>query len=474
MRKFLNKILHHQTQTINSAALVLAAASFISALLGLLRDRLLAGNFGVGDELDIYYAAFRLPDFISMVFIIGAISAAIIPIFSEHLTRSKEEAFRFLSNLLNVFFFCLILICLLLIIFAPQILSVIAPGFSAQKKEMTVLLTRIMFLSPIILGLSNILSAVLRVFQRFLISSLAPIMYNLGIIFGILFFVPFMGLPGLAWGVVLGAFLHLLIQIPAVFGMGFKYERILDFRHSGVRKVVWLTLPRSLGLAADQLNLIVVTAIASTLSAGSIAIFNLASSLSRPIQTFIGNSFSTAAFPSLSLAYSQKDKEKYLKIFSEAFYKIILFIIPISLVVFLFRDFFIKIIFKVGKFASGDVHLTAACLGMFAIGLFAQSLNLLLAKAFHAVQNTKLPAFSSILDMAITVGLSFLFLWLFSFSNIFRDVFVSLLAIKDLENIKIVALPLAISLSAVAQFLILLFFFRKKFFRKNQNGAESD
>jgi len=471
MRKFLDKILHHETKNINSAALVLATTSFVSALLGLLRDRLLAGRFGVGDELDIYYAAFRLPDFISMVFIIGAISAAIIPIFSEHLVRSKEEAFRFLSNLLNVFFFCLILICLLLIVFTPQILSVIAPGFSPEKREATVFLTRIMFLSPIILGLSNILSAILRVFQRFLISSLAPVMYNLGIIFGILFFVPLMGLKGLAWGVVFGAFLHLVIQIPAVGGIGFKYEKILDFKHAGVKKVVWLTLPRSLGLAADQLNLIVVTAIASTLSSGSIAIFNLASSLSRPIQTFIGNSFSTAAFPSLSLAYSQKDRAKYLKIFFEAFYKILIFIIPISLVIFLFRGFFITIIFKVGKFVSADVNLTAACLGMFALGLFAQSLNLLLAKAFHAVQNTKLPALSSVLDMAITVGLSFLFLWLFSFGNVFRDAFADLLAIKDLTNIKIVALPLALSISALAQFLFLLFFFFRNIYHKMKNGT---
>jgi len=402
-----------------------------------------------------------------MVFIIGAISAAIIPIFSEHLVRSKEEAFQFLSNLLNVFFLLLILICALLIIFTPQILSAIAPGFSEQKKEMTVLLTRIMFLSPIILGLSNIISAILRVFQRFLISSLAPVMYNLGIILGIIFFVPYWGLAGLAWGVVLGAFLHLIIQIPALFSIGFKYQKILDFRHKGVKRVAFLTLPRSLGLAADQLNLIVVTAIASTLASGSIAVFNLASSLSRPIQTFIGNSFSTAAFPQLSLANSQKDRNKFLKIFYDAFYKIIIFIVPVSLVVFFFREFFISLIFKVGKFALADVNLTAACLGMFALGLFAQSLNLLVAKAFHALQDTKTPAFSSILDMAATIGLSFLFLWLFSFQNIFSLAFIKLLSIKDLDKINIVALPLALSISAVFQFLFLFLIFRIKIKKVN-------
>ncbi|GAH60793.1 unnamed protein product, partial [marine sediment metagenome] len=175
-------ILNIQTKNITSAAFVLAGAFFISILLGLIRDRLLARNFGLGFELDIYYAAFRIPDFISMVLIMGAIGAAIIPIFSEYLVKNREEAFKYFSNLLNLFLIFLILICGILFIFAPNLVSLIAPGFSSESKELTILLTRIMFLSPIFLGISNIISGILRVFQRFLITSLAPIMYNLGII----------------------------------------------------------------------------------------------------------------------------------------------------------------------------------------------------------------------------------------------------------------------------------------------------
>ncbi|MEA3293212.1 MAG: lipid II flippase MurJ, partial [Patescibacteria group bacterium] len=272
----IKKILNIQTKTINSAALVLGAASFVSAVLGLFKNRLLAGVFGAGNELDIYYASFRIPDFITMVLIMGAISAAIIPVFSEYLVRSKEDAWKFFSNLLNLFLFFLIFISIILFIFTPQLISLIAPGFGPEKKALTIVLTRIMFFSPILLGISNIISGTLRVFQRFLVTSLSPILYNAGIIFGLLFFVPLMGLKGLAWGVVLGGFLHLLIQIPILIKLGFRSKLIFNIKEPGFLKVVKLTIPRSIGLAASQINLIVVTAIASCMVAGSIAIFNLA------------------------------------------------------------------------------------------------------------------------------------------------------------------------------------------------------
>ncbi len=144
------RFLNIETKSINSAAVILAISSLISGLLGLFRDRLLAGSFGAGDELDIYYSAFRIPDFISTILIIGSISAAIIPIFSEYLSKSKDDAWRYFGNLLNCFFILLIVICALMMIFVPQILHLIVPGFSGEKFDKTVELTRIMFLSPII------------------------------------------------------------------------------------------------------------------------------------------------------------------------------------------------------------------------------------------------------------------------------------------------------------------------------------
>lgn len=459
-------IFDHQAKNINFAAFILAATSALSFIFGLIYDRLLAARFGLGSELDVYFAAFRIPDFIATVLIIGAIGAAVIPIFSQCLVKNREEAFRYLSNLLNLFLILLIIICGILFLFTPQLVSWIAPGFSAEKKELTILLTRIMFLSPIFLGISNVISGVLRVFRRFLITALAPVMYNLGSIIGVLFFVPRVGLAGLAWGIVLGGFLHFLIQIPILIKVGFKLKKILSFSEPNFLQTLKLTIPRSIGLAASQINLIVVTAIASGLAAGSVAAFNLADTFSRPFVTLIGVSFSTAAFPALSLAFSQKNQEKFKKIYFSSFNKIILFILPSSLVLFLLRDLVVGIILKVGKFGLVDTRLTAACLGMFCVGIFAQSLVLLIAKAFYSVQNTIIPAISSVLGMVINAIFCLLFVNLLSFPNSFQQLLINFLNLSNLKEIQVIGLPLAISLSAIFQFLILFTLFWLKIYGK--------
>lgn len=459
---YFNNIFDHRAKSINSAAFVLAGTSFVSALLGLFRDRLLAGRFGAGETLDVYYAAFRIPDFVNMVLIIGAIAAAITPIFSQYLIRSKEEAFKFLSNLINVFLFFLIIISVVLIIFVPQIISVIAPGFSAEKKELTVLLTRIMFLSPILLGISNIISSILRVFQRFLITSISPILYNIGIIIGILFFVPQIGIQGLAWGVVLGGLLHLLVQLPILLKIGFKLERIFNLKEPGLIEAIKLTLPRSIGLATTQINLIIITAIASTLASGSIAIFNLAENLSRPLYTFIAVSFSTAAFPALSLTFSKRDKEKFQKTFFLAFNKILFLTLPLGFLFFLFRDLIVKTVLQAGNFGSLDTSLTAVCFGFFSLGVFAEGLVLLIAKSFYALHDTKTPTIVSIIDAGFTLMLCLFFVGLFSEPNFFQQFLNGILGIKNLSGIEVIALPLAISISAVLQSLILLILFQRK------------
>jgi len=458
----LKNILNLQTKTITTSAFILAVAALGSALLGLLRDRLLAGRFGAGNELDMYYAAFRIPDFISIVLVMGAISAAIIPIFSSYWVRSQKEAWQFTSATLNLFLVSLIFICLLLFVLAPYLISLIAPGFQGEKREITVMLTRIMFLSPILLGISNIISGILQVFHRFLVTSLAPIMYNLGIIFGILFLVPKLGISGLAWGVAFGGALHLFIQLPTFFSAGFRPQRILTIFHPGVRNVIKLMLPRSLGLAASQINLIVITAIASTLLVGSIAIFNLANNLIWLLIAMIAISFSTATFPSLSLAFLKKDKEEFIQKFSSTFRQILFLIVPASLLMFLLRAQIVRLILGTGRFGWTETKLTAACLGLFSIGIFAYGFIILVSRAFYAIQNTKTPAFLSIFSMIINIGLSFLFVWLLKSSNIFQEFMANFLKLQGIENIALIGLPLAFSIVGIFQFILLTFFFYKK------------
>lgn len=466
----IQKFLNSETKSISSASLILAISYFLSAFLGLIRDRLLAGTFGAGSELDVYYTAFTIPDLVALLLIFGAISAAVIPIFSGYLMKSKERAWDYVSTLFNVFLGFLIIISIVLIFFTPAIISLIAPGFSGAKKELAVELMRIMFLSPIILGASNMISGILQVFNRFLITAFAPILYNLGIIIGIFFFVPTFGLRGLAFGVVLGGVLHLLVQIPAFFHSGFKYKPNFNYKDEGVQKTIKLMVPRSLGLGAGQLNTIATTAIASTLMTGSIAVFNLANNLSSFFINAIVVSVSTASFPAMSMAFLKENGEDFLKKFSGIFRQIIFLVVPISLLILILRAQIVRVVLGAGKFDWADTKLTTACLGILALNLVAQAMILFLSKTFYAAHNTKIPAVISGLTVAFNITLSLLLVWLvqsFAWFNLFLQ---DILRLGGVKNIGIIALALAFTITAVLEGALLLYMFYKRFFTRRSLG----
>jgi len=429
----------------------------LSKFLGLIRDRLLAGHFGAGDELDMYYAAFRIPDFVFNILIIGAISAAFIPVFAVTWTRSQKDAWHMTNGVLNLFLLFLIFLSIILILFCPLLISLITPGFEGEKKEITVALTRIMFLSPLFLAVSNIFSGVLQYFERFLVYSLAPIMYNIGIILGIWFFVPSLGVYGLAWGVVLGALLHLAIQVKATRFCGYRYHLVFDIYHQGVRKIIKLMIPRTIGLGASQINLIVITAIASTLASGSIAIFNLSNNLQYIPIGIVGIPFATAVFPSLSQEFASERRREFIKKFSSTFRQVLILVIPLSALTFVLRAQIVRVILGTGQFGWSDTRLTAAALGIFAFGIFAQSLILLVARAFYALHNTLTPVVISIISIILNVGLAFLFVWLLGFENPFYNFIFQNLKLQGIKEISVLGLPLAFSIGGIFNFFLLFF-----------------
>ena len=455
-------ILNGKSKTIVSAAFILSVAALVSRMLGMVRDRLLAGQFGAGEELDIYYTAFRLPDLIFSILIMGTISSTLIPILAKYFRKNKTDAWKLVSNVLNLVFLALIVVAGLLAIFTPQIISLIAPGFSSVKRETTILLTRIMFLSPLLLGVSSIFSSVLQYFNRFVLYSLAPIMYNLGIILGILVFVPAFGLTGLAWGVVLGAFLHLLIQLPGIAYAGFKWKPVINIYHKGFREISKLIIPRTVGLAGSQINFLIITAIASTLASGSIAIFNLANNLQYiPIGIF-GITFAVAAFPRLARTLAKGNKKLFSKNFSTSFSQILFLVIPVSVLLFILRAQIVRIILGTGEFAWRDTRLTAAALGLFSLSIFAQSLIPLLSRAFYAAHNTKTPVLISLFSIGLNVCFSFFLVWALSSVNVFSEFISRTLSLSDIKNISVLGLPLAFSIANIANFVILLQVFGKK------------
>lgn len=465
-----NRIFNSQAKTVTSAAGILALSALISRFLGLIRDRLLAGHFGAGPDLDIYFAAFRIPDLVYNVLIAGGIVVAFLPLFSEYFSKNKEDSWQFTNNVLNIFLFFLILISLILFIFTPALIKLVAPGFDLEQKNLTILLTRLMFLSPIFFGLSSIFSGILQYFNRFLVYGLCPILYNLGIILGIIFFAPYFGVLGVALGVILGAAFHFLIQIPSAISCGFRYKPIFNFRDPGIRRVFSLMIPRTFGVAAQQINFIVITAIASTLAAGSIAIFNFSKNLQYIPVGIIGVSFAVASFPALSKAWAEAKKEEFIKEFSSIFRKILYLIIPFSVLMFILAPQIIKIILETGQFGRLETHLTSTCLALFCLGIFAFALIPLIFRAFFAFQNTKIPTLIAILGMILNIGLCFILVWLLnpagmlsaSYGAGFQNFIKNTFSLQEIEDISVIGLPLAFSVAGIFQFILLMIFLYKK------------
>jgi len=397
-------ILKKLNNSITGGAIIIAIFSILAKILGLVRDGLLASTFGAGDILDAYYAAFKLPDLIFNTLVLGALSAAFIPVFIT--LKNKKEDFnhwQLSSAVMNIIFVVMVILGVVVFLGANKLVPLIAPGFSGEKLFLTIEMTKIMLLSILFFGISNVLAGILQSVKKFTMFALAAVMYNLGIIFGIICLVKILGPLGLAWGVVIGASLHLLIQLPAVLRAGFKWQPLLGLKNKAVRRIGKLMLPRTLGLAGGQINQLVITVIASTLMAGSLAVFNLAFNLqSVPIGIF-AVSLAITAFPAMSESFNQQNKVQFLYRFSITVRRILWLIIPVSIFIIALRIQIVRLVLGAGRFDWQDTILTANALGIFAISLFAQGLIPLLARAFYAFQNTKIPVIISLVSVSLNI-----------------------------------------------------------------------
>jgi len=465
----IKNLINAQTNSITAAAFLVAASSLLSRILGIFRDRILAGEFGASDTLDIYYAAFRIPDLIFNLLVLGALSAGFIPIFtnllkSEKAGEANEQAWHFSNLVISALGFCLIIISALAMIFTKQMMVVIAPGFGPAKQALTIELTRIMFLSPFFLGISSILGGMLQSFRRFFVYSLAPIMYNLGIIIGALYFVPKWGIAGLAWGVVLGAGIHMLIQLPAAIQLGFRWRLIFDFKDVYLRRLSRLMVPRTMSLAIAQIDLSVATSIATTLLAGSLAIFNFANNLQSFAVGVFGISFAVAVFP--TLAANVHNQKKFIEHFSGTLRQILFFIVPMTVLLLVLRAQIVRVVLGTGQFNWEDTILTIRTLGFFTISLFAQASIPLLTRMFYARENSRTPFYIGMVSVVVDIMLA---LWLsktmgvaglalaFSVANIVNFILLWLVLrfdLGDLDEEKIIVSVAKFSAAGLAAGLV--------------------
>lgn len=414
MQGLFGKIFGTRSGTVAGAAALLGVASLASRLVGVVRDRLLSGTFGAGADLDAYYAAFRAPDLIYNLFVLGAITAGFIPVFTTYLAGGKdemtEEANELASAVMTVLGSLLLGLAVFGIIAAPFFVPLLAPGFDAAGQALTIKLARIMFLSPVFLGLSGVLGGILQTRRRFFIYALAPVLYNVGIIAGTLTLSRSYGVAGVAAGVALGAAMHFLVQLWACAASGFRYRFAWKPGHKGVRDIARLTAPRTLSLAVSQVNLVLLTGMASTLGAGGLAVFSLANNLQSLPVGVIGVSFAVAAFPLIAELASKRDDAAFVAALAKTAKTILFLVVPATVAIVLLRAQLVRVILGTGRFDWADTIATADTLSFFALSLFAQALLPLLARAFFAYHDAKTPLIAA----AFTVVVERVLAWKFA------------------------------------------------------------
>ncbi|MDO8463348.1 MAG: murein biosynthesis integral membrane protein MurJ [bacterium] len=390
-------------QSITAVAALIAALSFASRLLGLVRDRVLAGTFGAGEVLDAYYAAFRIPDVVFNLLGLAALSAAFLPIFMRLRQRDRTDAHRFASRVFSNAALLLIVLAAIGALAAGPLFAAIAPGFTAAQLALTASFGRVLFIATILLGLSSVVGGVLQAEERFLAFAAAPLLYNIGIIAGVLLLVPVLGPIGIAWGVVAGAGGHLVLQGIAARRTGLRLRWSPSWRNEHVRAMVRQLLPRIAALGAQQVQLLVIAGIASTLAAGSLAVFTLAVNIAMVPVALFGYSFAIAAFPRFSGAVAAGDLAQFRDHFSQTFRQIALLAFPAIVALLALKAQIVRVILGTGAFGWADTVRTLETLEAFGFGLFFLMIVPLCTRAFYAWEDTRTPFVVSIIADGIGI-----------------------------------------------------------------------
>lgn len=406
-----NQWLEKQQVSILSGALIITVAALASGLVGFLRTYLLVAFYyqnGTNPLLDAFYVSFQLPELVFQLLVIGALSAAYIPVFTKYERESKEGAFRMASTVLNVILLCFIFFSALIFIFAaPLTRSMTGSGFSETQIAVSAQLTRIMIFAQFFFAISNFLSGTIQSYKRFIIPAITPIVYNFGIILGILLFHQPLGIYAPAIGVVIGAFLHFALQLPLAIKLGFRYYPSFDFKHPGVKEMFKLMVPRTLSSSVDQIELFAMTFFATHLAINSVVIIKLAQSLMTfPIRLF-GAPIGQAALPFLSKESNNGHTELFRQLVDESLHQISFFAMPASVLLLILRIPIVRLTLGSKDFPWNATVLTGRVVAILAMSIAAQAMVHVLVRALYALHNTKAPLFASMISTALFLSSSY-------------------------------------------------------------------
>lgn len=437
------------TYSMHKAALLIAALSLVSQLLAIVRDKILAHMFGAGEVLDIYYAAFRIPDLLYAL--VSSVLAAIIflPLFRERADMSKEKSDYFTHSVFTIFIIAATTLSVVAFVCMPFLVHISAPGFTAEKMQELVLLSRILLLSPILLGVSNLIGSLLQSTKKMFLYALAPVAYNVGIIAGIIFLAPIFGIQGIVYGVLVGALLHILIQLPALRAenIQLKLTRTIDW--FGVKELVFTALPRVATLGLIQLSQLYLVSVATTLAVGSVAVFTFAFNIQTVPLSLIGVSYSVAAFPVLVQLFQKSEIQALWGSVISAMRHIIFWSIPVICFAVVFRAHIVRLLYGSGEFTWTDTRLTAAVFAIMIISLAAQGLSLLFMRTLYAMRYSYVPLFGQITALAATFVVSGLGFFVWQKYPIFQYFLESLFRVEGIQGTSVMIIALAHALSSI-------------------------
>ena len=412
-KKSLGMLLVRQTNIL-TAAFIIMATIMLSQILGLIKQRLLVSIFGASNTLGIYLASSRLPDFLFQLVIAGALSSAFIPVFSDYLEKGKkEEAYRVGSTLLVLGLVIFFILAVILFIFSNTFSKILFPGFSPAQLNLLASLMRVIIIGELLFIIGSFFSAVLQSYNHFLIPGVAGALYNFGIIAGIILFHPIAGIYSAAYGVILGAFIFIVAQVPLIARVKFNFKPSWPWKEKGVIKILKLMWPRTISIGIFQLGTIITVTLVSFLRdpGRNYVIFDLAQTLSFAPVVLVGQAIAQAAFPVLS---KEKDRlEDFKTTFITSFNQMLYLILPLSALFLVLRIPLVRLVFGASKFDWAATVLTGQTLAFFSISIFAQALIYLVSRGFYALHDTKIPLFVGSATTILMIGLGAAFIFVY-------------------------------------------------------------
>jgi putative peptidoglycan lipid II flippase len=388
--------------------MVLLGGFALSRIIGLLREIVLTAQFGTSREMELYVAAFRIPDLVFTLVAGGALGSTLVPVFAERLERGDAaSAARLAATVFNLVAVAAVMAAVVGVLLAGEIAPLLGAGFEAGEQERLALLIRILLLQPVLLGMSEVVSRFLNIHQHFVYPALAPAVYNVPIILTALVLGPTLGSAALAAGVVLGALLYFVIQLPAAFKLGFRFRAGLDVGDPALRRIGSLMVPRMIGQGAVQFSLIITTYLASFLPEGRLAALNFAWVLTMLPLGPLGMAVGNAALPTMSAQAARGERDELGRTAGRTMSTILFMLAPATLFLIAAGFPLVRTLYERGSFTLESSAQTATVLAFYAAGLPAHGAIEILTRAYFALQDTRTPVTIGVLAMIANVVLAY-------------------------------------------------------------------